>query len=60
MIDRDHDLSLTRQADLLDISRGALYYVPVGPSKADLEVMREMDRLHTDFPFMGASNCATS
>jgi putative transposase len=54
MIDRDHDLSLTRQADLLELSRGSLYYVPVGPSKTDLELMREMDRIHTDFPFMGA------
>ena len=54
MIDRDHGLSLTRQADLLELSRGSLYYVPIGPSKADLELMREMDRLHTDFPFMGA------
>lgn len=54
MIDRDHDLSLTRQADLLELSRGSLYYVPVGPSKTDLELMCQMDRIHTDFPFMGA------
>ncbi len=54
MIDRNHDLSLTRQAQLLDLSRGSLYYVPVGPSKADLELMREIDRIHTDFPHMGA------
>jgi putative transposase len=54
MIDRNHDLSLTRQADLLELSRGSLYYVPTGPSKTDLELMREMDRIHTDFPFMGA------
>ena len=26
---RDHKLSLTRQADLLGISRGSLYYQPV-------------------------------
>lgn len=54
MIDRKHDLSLTRQADLLELSRGSLYYVPAGPSKADLELTREMDRIHTDFPHMGA------
>ena len=60
MIDRDHGLSLTRQADLLELSRGSLYYVPVGPSGADLELMREMDRLHIDFPFMGARSCAAS
>jgi putative transposase len=34
MIDRGHDLPLIRQADLLGLSRGSLYYrpraVPVG------------------------------
>ena len=28
MVDRHHDLSITRQAELLGISRGAVYYVP--------------------------------
>jgi hypothetical protein len=28
MIDREHDLSLTRQAELLKLSRGSLYYEP--------------------------------
>ena len=28
MIDRDHQLPLTRQAQLLDMSRGAVYYLP--------------------------------
>jgi hypothetical protein len=26
MIDRSHDLSVARQAELLDISRGSVYY----------------------------------
>ena len=26
MIDRDHDLSVTKQAKLLEISRGSVYY----------------------------------
>jgi len=54
MIDRDHVLPLSRQAELLDLSRSSLYYVPVPISKADLELMREIDRLHTDYPFAGA------
>ena len=28
MIDRTHKLSVTRQAKLLDISRGTVYYLP--------------------------------
>jgi len=54
MIDRDHDLSLRHQADILQISRSSLYYVPVEISAADLELMRKIDLLHTDYPFMGA------
>ena len=54
MIDRDHALPLTRQAEVLEISRGSLYYRPVPLSKTDLAVMRLIDRLHTDHPFAGA------
>jgi putative transposase len=54
MIDAEHDLPLTRQADLLDISRSTIYYEAAGPSERDLEIMREIDRLHMDYPYMGA------
>lgn len=54
MIDRKHDLSLTRQAELLKLSRGSLYYEPQPVSAADLELMREIDHLHLDYPFSGA------
>ena len=54
MIDRDHALPLSRQADVLDLSRGSLYYKAVPVSDADLELMREIDVLHTDRPFAGA------
>ena len=48
MIDRDHQLSITRQAKLLDISRGAVYYLPRPVSPADLVLMRriEIGRAH--------------
>src|SRR5262245_14442345 len=51
MIDRDHDLPLTRQAAVLNISRGSLYYKPRPVSAADLALMRRMDELHLEFPF---------
>ncbi|MCP1784664.1 hypothetical protein ACVIU4_011214 [Bradyrhizobium barranii subsp. barranii] len=28
MIDREHELSITRQAEALNISRGSVYYLP--------------------------------
>ena len=54
MIDREHALPLTRQATLLKLSRGSLYYQarPVPP--ADLAIMRRIDELHLDYPFAGS------
>jgi transposase InsO family protein len=40
MIDRDHELPLIRQADLLGLSRGSLYYQPRAVPAADLAVDR--------------------
>ena len=54
MIDREHDLPITRQAKLLNISRGSVYYLPRPVSDADLALMATMDRLHPDYPFMGS------
>ena len=54
MIDRENSLSITRQAKLLDISRGAVYYPPRPISEADLGLMRRIDELHLQHPFMGA------
>ena len=54
MIDRNHELSVTRQAKLLDVSRGSVYYLPKPVSEADLALMRRLDELHLKHPFMGA------
>ena len=54
MIDRDHKLSITRQASLLNISRGTVYYTPQPVSPADLALMRKIDELHLEHPFMGS------
>jgi putative transposase len=53
MIDRDHKLSITRQASLLNISRGTVYYLPQPVSPIDLALMRRIDELHLEHPFMG-------
>lgn len=54
MADSTHDLPLTRQAALLGISRGSLYYLPVPVSEADQALMRRIDQLHLDYPFAGS------
>jgi putative transposase len=54
MIDREHGLSLVRQAEVLDLSRSSLYYAAKQPSEPALELMREIDRLHLEDPFAGA------
>ena len=54
MIDREHDLSITRQAEVLKISRGSVYYLPRPVSSAELAIMQRLDRLHLEFPFAGS------
>lgn len=54
MIDRTHALPLTQQAAALGISRGAVYYAPRETSAFTLALMRRMDELHLDYPWMGA------
>ena len=54
MIDRSHDLPLTRQAEVLHLSRGNLYYLPRPVSAVDLAIMDRIDKLHLEFPFAGS------
>ena len=54
MIDREHELPITRQAKALNISRGSVYYLPRPVPDADLAIMRRLDRLHLEFPFAGS------
>jgi putative transposase len=54
MIDRDHDLPMKRQAEVLRLSRSSVYYRPRPVSAGDLAIMRRIDQLHLDFPFAGS------
>ncbi len=47
MIDRAHTLPITRQAELLGMSRGSVYYLPRPTSEADLALMQRM-RIDSD------------
>jgi putative transposase len=54
MIDRTHALPVTRQAEVLHLSRSTVYYVARPMSPAVLAIMRRMDELHLEFPFAGS------
>ena len=54
MIDRDHELPITRQAKALSLARSTLYDLPRPVSAADLAIMRRLDELHLEFPFAGS------
>ena len=54
MIDRSHDLPLTRQAQLMQISRGSIYYRRKPPCSKQEQVMHSLDALHVAHPFAGS------
>ena len=54
MIDKTHKLSITKQARILSISRGSVYYRAEPVCEADLGLMRRIDQLHLDYPFAGS------
>jgi len=47
--------SITRQLELLSVSKTALYYKPVKPfsGEADLELLNIIDEIYTKFPYYG-------
>src|SRR5262245_37521164 len=54
LIDRGHELSVTKQAEVVGIARSTVYYLPRPVPAADLALMHQIDKLHTEFPFAGA------
>lgn len=54
MINLEHQLSVTKQASTLGISRGSVYYLPRPLSEHDQALMKRIDKLHLEPPFAGA------
>ncbi len=54
MINPEHKLSVSKQAELLEISRSTVYYRSRPVSEADLFLMRRIDELHLNYPFAGS------
>jgi putative transposase len=59
LLDRDHaDLSIRRQCDLLGIARSGVYRPPRPANDNDLGLMRRLDELFTQWPFLGSRRLA--
>lgn len=59
MVRRDAPgLSLSRQCEILSISRSSVYYRPKGESPANLGLMRRIDELFLKYPFYGSRQMA--
>ncbi|AZB95806.1 IS3 family transposase (plasmid) [Acinetobacter pittii] len=54
LIDDSLQISVSKQAKLLKVSRGCYYYRPKPVSESDLKLMRCMDELHMQYPFAGS------
>jgi putative transposase len=54
MIDPEDELPISKQAEILQISRSSVYYKPRPVSEADLWLMRRIDELHLNHPFAGS------
>ncbi len=54
MIDKKDELSVTRQCEILDLSRSGIYYMPTPVSAKDRELMRQIDEIHLIYPFYGS------
>lgn len=54
LVDKDYaDISLTRQLDLLGISKSSYYYQPAPISPETLELLKLVDKIYTDYPTFG-------
>lgn len=54
MINRNHSLSLSKQCQTLGMARSGIYYRPNPDSDADLKLMRLIDEIHLNRPFLGS------
>jgi putative transposase len=54
MIDRGHALSVSKQAEIVGIARSTVYYLPRPVSAEDIALMKQIDALHTEYPFAGS------
>jgi putative transposase len=54
MIDRTHELPVSRQCQVLSLARSTAYYRAQPTSEVDLAIMCRIDELHLEHPFAGS------
>jgi putative transposase len=54
MIDKEHQLPVTKQCHILELSRSSVYYNPIPVSDAERELMRLIDEIHLEDPTLGS------
>ena len=54
MIDKEHPLPITKQCHILQLSRSSIYYAPAPASDNDRELMRLIDEIHLEEPYLGS------
>ena len=54
MINRDDPLPITKQCHILELSRSSVYYIPAQLPDKDRELMRLIDEIHLEEPYLGS------
>lgn len=54
MINRDHDLPVLTQCELLEVARSTVYYRRRSADRGDTDLMRRIDEIHLRLPFLGS------
>jgi putative transposase len=54
MIDREHELPITKQCQILQLSRLSVYYMAAPVNERDAELMRLIDEIHLEEPYLGS------
>jgi putative transposase len=50
----DPDLTVARQAELLNVNRSSLYYEPRLPGPGEVLIKHKIDEIYTKYPFYGS------
>ena len=54
MINREHQLPITKQCRLLNLCRSGIYYAPAPVSDNNRDLMHLIDKIHLEYPFLGS------
>jgi putative transposase len=59
MIEKEAELSVVKQCELLGLNRSSLYYQAVTPAEEELMLMRRLDEVHLKLPSAGSRRMVT-